>query len=1031
MMKLFSEKVEPTFTSSDLNILGVKNYKEVFIDVFEFEINGTKFIADKVSEYNGQPVIDIPIVLEGNEYIAPFVLRRGEVEVLFNRRNATFVKPVLEEVQELIEQYTDEEQVKVQALIKSSIEDLSNKLTTSIEEKTASIESLVNEKIINLTTNTIPNVFLKSTNKTDNNINIEEVNNRIDSINEAVKTEKEKIYTDIRSIASEAVQLSEKIDKNTNRALSRIGNVKAQIEATIVGTIESLENKLGDIERKINDYYSSKIGEINESVKDITENNKEYIISLIDKSKESLLEEISKIKNDIPDIVIENKDGKQGVNVAGIKAELEKIIGTKFTTEIGALKRLIEMSSGGGSVAKQFANGGTMNGSLNVTGKYLSGGVDIATLFSGGGGSDDTEVNTLVRTSSANWDKGYTGYNSLTTLSGNWQNTYSNVISNSANWDTAYNVGTIYQSNSATYATVDFTNSKFFPLTGGTITGETRINNNLTVFGNLTATGTTTFANTVFSVTSALSVIHIGSGPAVWVGNNGDGDIASFYDIDQGVEVLHVGGINSSNPNVGIRTSTPNKTFTVVGEISSTSDITTSGKIHIQGDGSSDQWQSTHTTVQANSGDWSYQGADLKALSGNWESTYTTVQSNSADWNSAYTTGTVYQANSALYVSYDYVTSNYLPQTGGNITGSLSVDTSTLFVDVTANSVGIGTSTPTATLEVNGTTIVQDDAIFNGIENTIPNQTLDGGDGSIITKAIGDVRYLDKSPVTNNTLSHTIEQFEDFDKQYDPSVIGGTLFTAAAFGSPTIGTSHLFGNYIDKPAAWVDNDQYTWNGAMLIRGPSAGNQVFYIGLSRCLNMELAYTAGIETTFRIMLLSAGTSTGYFKVGVIPWGGTGAGDQSLRAGLLYSPVLFGNTNLHIAATIASTPFTFTTTLSNVDYVNTGFDFSAYFNQWINITYKQYYVGGQIAIRYIIKRDAIIIYDSGDLLVLNQAPYNTWSNRFSLYSSGASRKIGMQLGNFTYTARQSLYIDYIHEKVTKGSAWNPPSNWNELRF
>lgn len=648
MMKLFSEKVEPTFTSSDLNILGVKNYKEVFIDVFEFEINGTKFIADKVSEYNGQPVIDIPIVLEGNEYIAPFVLRRGEVEVLFNKRNATFVKPVLEEVQELIEQYTDEEQVKVQALIKSSIEDLSNKLTTSIEEKTASIESLVNEKIINLTTNTIPNVFLKSTNKTDNNINIEEVNNRIDSINEAVKTEKEKIYTDIRSIASEAVQLSEKIDKNTNRALSRIGNVKAQIEATIVGTIESLENKLGDIERKINDYYSSKIGEINESVKDITENNKEYIISLIDKSKESLLEEISKIKNDIPDIVIENKDGKQGVNVAGIKAELEKIIGTKFTTEIGALKRLIEMSSGGGSVAKQFANGGTMNGTLNVTGKYLSGGVDIATLFSGGGGSDDTEVNTLVRTSSANWDKGYTGYNSLTTLSGNWQNTYSNVISNSANWDTAYNVGTIYQSNSATYATVDFTNSKFFPLTGGTITGETRINNNLTVFGNLTATGTTTFANTVFSVTSALSVVHIGSGPAVWVGNNGDGDIASFYDIDQGVEVLHVGGINSANPNVGIKTSTPNKTLTVVGEISSTSDITTSGKFYIQGDGGSDQWQSTFTTVQSNSADWSYQGTDIKALSGNWESNYTTVQSNSGDWNTAYN---LVSSNNLVYTS--------------------------------------------------------------------------------------------------------------------------------------------------------------------------------------------------------------------------------------------------------------------------------------------------------------------------------------------------------------------------------------------
>jgi hypothetical protein len=137
----------------------------------------------------------------------------------------------------------------------------------------------------------------------------------------------------------------------------------------------------------------------------------------------------------------------------------------------------------------------------------------------------------------------------------------------------------------------------YLPLSGGTVTGETRFNNNVTVFGNLTATGTTTFANTIFSVTSSLSVIHVGSGPALYVGNNGSGDIASFYDIDQNVEVLHVGGINSTFPNVGIRTSSPNKAFTVVGEISATSDITTSGRFLVQGSGNSDQWNSAYTVA--------------------------------------------------------------------------------------------------------------------------------------------------------------------------------------------------------------------------------------------------------------------------------------------------------------------------------------------------------------------------------------------------------------------------------------------------
>jgi hypothetical protein len=138
----------------------------------------------------------------------------------------------------------------------------------------------------------------------------------------------------------------------------------------------------------------------------------------------------------------------------------------------------------------------------------------------------------------------------------------------------------IYESASASFATNTNVYSNFFPLTGGIITGETRINNNLTIWGNLSASGTTTFANTIFTTTSALSVFHIGSGPALWVCNNGDGDIASFYDIDSGVEVLHVGGNSGTFPNVGVKTSEPNKTFTVVGEISATSDITNTGKIY-------------------------------------------------------------------------------------------------------------------------------------------------------------------------------------------------------------------------------------------------------------------------------------------------------------------------------------------------------------------------------------------------------------------------------------------------------------------
>jgi hypothetical protein len=225
----------------------------------------------------------------------------------------------------------------------------------------------------------------------------------------------------------------------------------------------------------------------------------------------------------------------------------------------------------------------------------------------------------------------------------------------------------------ATASNITYVHNNFLPLTGGIISGETRINNNLTVFGNLTATGTTTFANTIFSTTSALSVVHIGSGPAMWVGNNGDGDIASFYDIDSNVEVLHIGGNTGSFPNVGVKTSTPNKDFTVNGEISASNTI-------YDNVGNSNQWNTAYnvaTTYQDASGSFAtntllqstsalltpltttntltgqlvlntdfsnYQTSVATSTatllptsiyqnaSGDWQRVFTTVQNNSASW---------------------------------------------------------------------------------------------------------------------------------------------------------------------------------------------------------------------------------------------------------------------------------------------------------------------------------------------------------------------------------------------------------------
>ena len=221
--------------------------------------------------------------------------------------------------------------------------------------------------------------------------------------------------------------------------------------------------------------------------------------------------------------------------------------------------------------------------------------------------ADWNSVYSAVRTISANWDL---VYSTVRSISATWDSVYSSSKATSANWDSVYSStrrisaewDSVYSSSRATsadwnsvYSAVKaisadwnsvYTNVKansssvanYLPLSGGLISG------NLTVYGNLSSTGVQSFANTIFTVTSAISVVHYGDGTALYIGNNGPGDIASFYDIDQGVEMLHVGGINSQRPNIGIKTSAPNKTLTVVGEISATEDITTSGSF--RGDGS-------------------------------------------------------------------------------------------------------------------------------------------------------------------------------------------------------------------------------------------------------------------------------------------------------------------------------------------------------------------------------------------------------------------------------------------------------------
>ena len=134
-------------------------------------------------------------------------------------------------------------------------------------------------------------------------------------------------------------------------------------------------------------------------------------------------------------------------------------------------------------------------------------------------------------------------------------------------------------------------------------------------------------------------------------------------------------------------------------------------------------WDSVYNTVQSNSAtNWNYQGTDIKSLTSNWESTYTTFRDASSTFLTSETDSqtlsfdeitkdlSISNGNTVSLSSFNGALGNYLPLSGGTVTGNLSVEGSfeagtnagstTLYVESAL--VGINTETPNEELTVVG-----------------------------------------------------------------------------------------------------------------------------------------------------------------------------------------------------------------------------------------------------------------------------------------------------------------------------------------
>jgi hypothetical protein len=121
----------------------------------------------------------------------------------------------------------------------------------------------------------------------------------------------------------------------------------------------------------------------------------DYFNRLVKEHKETLdgtaTNTIAKLNTTVEELDLENLvdkvDGliEERRTTVTAKQYTDKAIATAIAEMKTYTRIMMDLVGGGGSVAQQFAAGGTMNGNLNVTGQYLSGGIALSEIIASGG----------------------------------------------------------------------------------------------------------------------------------------------------------------------------------------------------------------------------------------------------------------------------------------------------------------------------------------------------------------------------------------------------------------------------------------------------------------------------------------------------------------------------------------------------------------------------------------------------------------------------------------------------------------------
>ncbi len=521
------------------SVFYVDDFEEIHFDVFEFELNGSKQIAEKVGSDNGNPVVEVPVgsgtvrvVLERSTVNVPDTLNesaivkedivskeekfrteisnvKADLSKTFNelRTETRNIVSDVERVRDEIfiefasnsENYRVEESDKLKAFVEEKVavlkesnsaiaEKLEAHVEDSLDAKFSTFISRIDENYADLksrSSETINEVHKTKTNLKAQAADAKELSTQVDFL-EKTQIELNNDNNELKNIVKETADASE---KNVNKALSRLGTVKKELTES-KAQFDTIKGQLfldiEEAEQRIKQYYTDHIKTVEESVFDNV--RREEILDVIKNSKVEVLAELNNtngLKDQLRQLATEAANGDYDpMSGKRFQSQLKKDLNKRFNDEMVNIKRMIELRGGGG--------GGGVAGS------------------------------------------------NVTSLSGNWQNTYTTVAANSATWLTG--PGTTNKIPVFTAAnTID---DSIISQAGSEIV----IDGAATVTGSLSVTGSLTYLDTTVSATSALSVVNAGTSPALYAEQTGVGEpIAKFVDSEGGSVTIGDGGKLAAN----------------------------------------------------------------------------------------------------------------------------------------------------------------------------------------------------------------------------------------------------------------------------------------------------------------------------------------------------------------------------------------------------------------------------------------------------------------------------------------------------